>query len=180
MDNGADNYRRYLDGDDGAFTAIVEEYRDGLIFFINRFVQDPATAEDIAIDVFAELIVHPRRYDFRASLKTYLYTMGRSRALNHLKHRRRFPEVELSESDAVSEEPESALLTDERRRVVSDAMDRLTPDKRTVLHLIYFEDMSYEQAAQVMKKSVKQIDNLLYRAKSELRTIIGKDGIELL
>lgn len=180
MDNGSDNYRRYLGGDENAFTAIVEEYRDGLIFFINRFLQDPATAEDIAIDVFAELIVHPRRYDFRASLKTYLYTMGRSRALNHLKHRRRFPEVELSESIAVSQEPDSVLLTDERQRVISTAMDQLSPDKRTVLHLIYFEDMSYEQAARVMKKNIKQIDNLLYRAKSELRSIIGKDGVELL
>ncbi|MBR2220459.1 MAG: hypothetical protein IJ974_05730, partial [Phascolarctobacterium sp.] len=40
--------------------------------------------------------------------------------------------------------------------------------------LIYFEEMTYEEAAKVMKKNRKQVDNLLYRAKKELRIILGK------
>ena len=40
--------------------------------------------------------------------------------------------------------------------------------------------MSYEEAGKVMKKTRKQVDNLLYRAKSELRTILGEDGEDLL
>ena len=46
--------------------------------------------------------------------------------------------------------------------------------------MVYFEDMSYEETARVMKKSRKQVDNLLYRAKKELRIILGKDGEQLL
>ena len=49
-----------------------------------------------------------------------------------------------------------------------------------VIHLIYFEDLSYDEAGKVMKKSRKQVDNLLYRAKKELRIILGKDGELLL
>jgi RNA polymerase sigma-70 factor (ECF subfamily) len=45
-----------------------------------------------------------------------------------------------------------------------------------VVHLIYFENMTYEEAAGVMKKNRKQVDNLLYRAKKELRIILGKGG----
>ena len=41
--------------------------------------------------------------------------------------------------------------------------------------MVYLEEMSYAQAARVMKKSQKQIDNLLYRAKKELRRILGED-----
>ena len=41
-------------------------------------------------------------------------------------------------------------------------------------------EMTYDEAAKVMKKTKKQVDNLLYRAKKELRTILGKDGEKLL
>ena len=48
------------------------------------------------------------------------------------------------------------------------------------MHLVYLEDMTYEEAARVMKKTKKQVDNLLFRAKKELRVILGKDGAQLL
>ena len=46
---------------------------------------------------------------------------------------------------------------------------------RAAVHLVYLEEMSYAQAARVMQKSQKQIDNLLYRAKKGLRRILGED-----
>ena len=52
----------------------------------------------------------------------------------------------------------------------------LPEDMRTAVYLVYFEDMTYREAAKVMKKNRKQIDNLLYRAKKELRNILEKDG----
>ena len=87
MDNGASSYRRFLDGDESAFREIMEEYHHGLVFFIHGYVQDIHTAEDIAIDVFSDLIVHKHRYNFKIALKSYLYMLGRSRALDHIKHR---------------------------------------------------------------------------------------------
>jgi len=51
---------------------------------------------------------------------------------------------------------------------------------RVAVHLIYFEEMTYEEAAQVMRKNRKQVDNLLYRAKKALRIILGEDGELLL
>lgn len=57
---------------------------------------------------------------------------------------------------------------------------KLSEDMRVVIHLIYFEEMTYDEAAKVMKKNRKQVDNLLYRAKKELRIILGEDGELLL
>ena len=68
MDNGASSYRRFLDGDESAFDEIMKELFDNLVFFINRYVNDIHTAEDIAIDAFADLIVHRRRYNFKVTL----------------------------------------------------------------------------------------------------------------
>ena len=87
MNNGESSYRRYLDGDKGAFEELVRLYLDSLVFFIDRYVQDVYAAEDIAMDAFTHLIVYPKRYNFKVSLKTYLFMIGRSRALDFCKHR---------------------------------------------------------------------------------------------
>lgn len=183
MDNGASSYRRFLDGDESAFDEIMKELFDNLVFFIDRYVHDIHAAEDIAIDAFSDLVVNKHRYNFKVTLKTYLFMLGRSRALNYIKHRKVISFVELTEADNISDEQETLediILADERKRVVNNALNSLPDDMRVVVHLIYFEDLSYDEAAKVMKKNRKQVDNLLYRAKKELRIILGKDGELLL
>jgi len=183
MDNGASSYRRFLDGEESAFDEIMKAYFDNLVFFIDRFVHDIHAAEDIAIDAFSDLVVNKHRYNFKVTLKTYLFMLGRSRALNYIKHRKVIDFVELSEADHTPSEQETleqTVLADERKRVVNNALNALPDDMRVVIHLIYFEELTYDEAAKVMKKNRKQVDNLLYRAKKELRIILGKDGELLL
>ncbi len=182
MDNGASSYRRFLDGDESAFDGIMQELFHSLVFFINRYVQELSAAEDLAMDVFADLIVHKHRYNFRVSLKTYLFMLGRSRALDYIKHKKVLEFVELSAANMADdgESLEEKLLSDQRKRAVNDAITQLPEEMQIAVHMVYFEDMSYEDTAKVMKKSRKQVDNLLYRAKKELRIILGKDGEQLL
>lgn len=179
MDNGESSYRRFLLGDEAALDEILERYRLHLIFFIDRIVHDPDTAEDIAIDVFVYLLTHPRRYHFKVPLKTYLFMLGRSRALDYLR-RRKF----LSPDPIPADQPdpwdlETQLLTDERNKALHAALKTLPADMQQALHLVYFEELSYEQTAAVMKKNKKQVDNLLYRGKERLRAILRKEGMEL-
>ena len=183
MDNGASSYRRFLNGDESAFDEIMKELFDNLVFFVDRYVHDIHAAEDIAIDAFSDLVVNKHRYNFKVTLKTYLFMLGRSRALNYIKHRKVINFVELTEADNISAEQETLeeiILSDERKRIVNNALNSLTDDMRVVVHLIYFEDLSYDESAKVMEKNRKQVDNLLYRAKKELRIILGKDGELLL
>ena len=183
MDNGASSYRRYLNGDESAFAEIVKEYFDNLVFFVDRYVQDYGAAEDIALDAFTQLVVHKHRYNFSVSLKTYLFMLGRSRALDYIKHRNKYQITELTEAMGIpSDEPalEDMLLTDLRKRAVNAALSQLSEEQQLVVHLIYFEALSCQETAKVLKKNTKQIYNLLYRAKSALRTILGEEGELLL
>ena len=183
MDNGASSYRRFLDGDESAFDEIMKALFQNLVFFINRYVHDIHAAEDIAIDVFSDLVVNKNRYNFKVTLKTYIFMLGRSRALNYIKHRKVIDFVELTEADNISAEQlslEEIILGNERKRIINAALVSLPNDMRVVIHLIYFEDLSYDETAKIMKKNRKQIDNLLYRAKGKLRIILGKDGELLL
>ena len=183
MDNGASSYRRFLDGDESAFDEIVNELFRKLVFFVNGYVHDIHTAEDIAIDVFSDLIANRRKYNFKVTLKTYLFMLGRSRALDYIRHCKVINFVELSQVEELPSDGrslEEIVLADERKRIVNSAVSKLNKEMREVVHLIYFEDMTYEQTAKIMKKSRKQVDNLLYRAKKELRIILGEDGEQLL
>lgn len=181
MDTGASSYRRYLEGDEHAFEEIVTALFDKLVFFLYRYVHDMQIAEDIAIDTFTDLVVHKHRYDFRVSLKTYLFMIGRSRALTYLKRQKRrqttvMEELPVSLSDTDFEE---RLLREEQKQILNAALDALSDDMRVAIHLVYFEDLSYDDTARVMKKSKKQVDNLLYRAKKELRHILEKEVVML-
>ena len=61
---------------------------------------------------------------------------------------------------------------------IHKALGRLNPTYAQVLYLIYFEGFSNNEAAKVMHKSKRQIEQLIYRAKASLRTELEKDGIE--
>lgn len=176
MDHGESSYRRFLEGDKDAFDAVLALYFDSLTFFIYRFVRDVHAAEDLAIDSLLELIVHPRRYNFKTPLKTYLFTIGHNKAVNHVKRMSRVELRDLTDADfADAVSLEEAVLRGEEERELNLALEKLPCDMRTAVHLVYFESLTYEETAKVMKKSRKQVDNLLYRAKAILRDALSEN-----
>lgn len=183
MDKGADSYRRFLDCEESAFDELIENYYEMLARFINGYVKDYAVAEDIAVDVYTYIIIHKHKYNFKTSFKTYLFMIGRSRALDYLKRSKKLKTVDFSDiENEISESavPEDIVFADERREIVSNYLNKLPTDMREVLRLVYFEGLSYEETAAIMKKSRKQVDNLLYRSKEKLRSAMGKEGELLL
>ncbi len=171
MDNGESSYRRFLDGDESAFREILDLYSENLIFFINRYVNNISVAQELSEDVFVEILLHKKRYNFKTSLKTYLFTIGRNKAVSYVRRCARRPEYayEYIENESDRKSIEDEFIRKEQERELHEALERLNSDYKTVLHLIYFEDMSAAEAAAVMKKNKKQIENLLYRAKQALR-----------
>ncbi len=183
LDHAAALYRRFLDGDNEAFSQIMMEYRPPLIFFIHRYIKDLDMAEDIAIDVFCQVLLHPKRYHFKTSLKTYLFMIAKSRAIDYLRkqNRFRFVDMESVEGELVeSKSLEEIVLENQIKKEVHKALFQLPEEMRVAVHLIYFEDLSYKDAAAIMKKTTKQIDNLLFRAKKLLKEILGEEGKKLL
>ena len=178
MDNGESSYRRFLDGDESAFGELLDMYSEKLIFFINRYVHNISVAQELSEDVFVELLIHKRRYNFKTSLKTYVFTIAHNKAVDYIRKCARHPECAYeyieNECDRISIEDD--FLRKERARELHKAIDSLNDDYKTVLHLIYFENMSHEQAGAVMKKNKKQIENLIYRAKQSLRKELKKEA----
>lgn len=179
MDRGDGLYRRYLSGDDSAMEELIEEYRDGLMLFVNGYVKDICAAEEVAEDVFFRLAVKKPRYRPKASFRTWLYAVGRNEALSHLRRNGRRRTVELETADQLLSDGDSlvrGVLRSEQAVTVHRAMARLKAEYSAVLYLTFFEGLSPEDTAAVMKKSRKQTANLLYRAKGSLRSALEKEG----
>lgn len=105
--------------------------------------------------------------------------LGRSRALDYNKHRKIISVTALCEAEELPSDEktlEEMVLDDERKRALSAAVAKLPEAMRVAIHLIYFEEMSYHEAAKIMKKNRKQVDNLIYRAKKELRILLREAG----
>ena len=181
MDNGASSYRRFIDGDKSAFEEIVDLYREPLIFFIYRYTGDLETAEDLAEDVFVELIIHPDRYRFRSSLRTYIFTIGRNKAVDYIRKHSRLTLVgeESLEELTDLESLEDHVVRSEEMRQLSRALGQVSEDYRMALHLVYLADLSYDEAGAVMKKSRKQVENLVYRGKNAVRAVLEKEGFNV-
>lgn len=178
MDNGAENYRRFLDGDDAGFAEIVKEYKDCLTLYLNGYVGNIYIAEELMEETFFKIITRKPRFAYKSSFKTWLYSIGRNIAIDYM---RRNKNVSLSDEEYQSiliEEAtvEKAYIIKEQKIAVHKALKTLKPEYHQVLFLIYFEDFTNKQAAIVMKKSKRQIENLIYRAKAALKHKLEKEG----
>ena len=171
-------YRRYLDGEQKAADLLVEKYGDALTLYINSYLKDINEAEDLMIEAFSQIFAKERPITGEGEFKAYLYKTARNLALSFSKKHRlgflRFDELDF--------EPQSDMLADtelyrsERSRQLYDALEKLKAEYREALYLVYFEDMSYRDAATVMNKSEGQITKLIYRGKQSLKAILEQEG----
>lgn len=181
MDTCVELYERFLCGDNDSFKEIVEMYGPNLIFFINGYVNNLSVAEDLMEDTFCDLIFYKKRYTKSSSFKTYLFSIARNKSIDYIRKINRHRSVPYEEVEAVCARDnslEEKVVRDENVRFLYKALEQLTDDYRSVLYLFYFESMSYDEIGRALKKSNKQIKNMMYRAKKSLKAILEMEGFK--
>lgn len=180
MNNGAECYSRYLSGDKKAIEEIIRDYKDGLILYIFSIVGDMHKAEELAIDTFIILFSKQPVFKGEGSFKTWLYSIGRHLALNHRRRIKRVCEIPIDEASDISGEEsiEQNYIVNEERIRLRRSINRLKPEYSQVLYLIYFEGFDHDETAKIMRKSKKQIIDLLYNAKGALKKQLQKEGYD--
>ena len=181
MDNGASSYRRILDGDDNGITEIVEFYKDGLILYLNGYVNNIFVAEELTEDTFFRLIIKKPKYSGKSTFKSWLYAIGRNVAVDYIRHNSKILNVSIDdvENYLIEEQNlEQSYIKEENMLIVNKAINELIPEYRNVLWLTYFEEFSNKETAIILKKTERQIKNLLYRARKALKSKLEKEGFE--
>ena len=179
MDNGASSYRRFLDGDDKGLAEIVRDYRDGLILYLNGVVNNICVAEELMEETFFKIITKRPRFNAKYSFKTWLYTIGRNVAIDYLRHNAKQLDTSFDDLENYIQNEfdlEKLYIIEERKIAVHRALKKLNAEYRQVLWLLYFDGMTNSDAAIVMKKNARQMKNLVYRAKSALKSELDKEG----
>lgn len=181
MDKGAENYNRFLAGDEQGLYEIIREYKDGLILYINSIVANLHTAEEVAEDTFVKICLKRPRYIPGGSFKAWLYTIGKRLALDRLRQEKRERTVPIELCPEQADERAEIYrnyLHKEQNRVLLRCMQQLIPAYRQVLWLTYFEGFNHRQTAAIMGKTVHSIDTLVYRARNALKRNLIKEGFE--
>lgn len=160
--------------------ALIERHGDNLTFYINGYINDLKQSEDFMIEAFSRLLVKQPLFETKG-FKTYLYKIGRNLALSYIKKRTRlqpcFYLEELEYEPGHLDSTEEVMINDELNQIIGKSLGQINPEYREAIYLVYYEGMSYLEAAEVMKKNEKQLANLIYRGKQALKSIFEKEGI---
>ncbi len=179
MDNGASSYRRFLNGDDKALGEIVRDHADGLTLYLNGIVGNISVAEELMEETFFRLITKNPKFHPKYSFKAFLYTIGRNVAIDHLRRSAKISDTSFEDLENYIQDEydlEKLYIIEQRKITVHRALKKLNTDYRQVLWLLYFDGLTNAEAAAVMKKNARQMKNLVYRAKSALRSELDKEG----
>lgn len=179
MDNGAVCYRRFLDGDDGAFVELIRDYKDGLILYLCGITGNVHLAEDLTEDTFVKIITRKPKFSEKSTFKTWLYAIARNVAFDYLRKNKGTRQVSIEELHALQSDEDSlerAYIKEEERIELHKAMEALIPDYRQVLWLTYFEEFSAKEVSCIMQKSVHSVETLLYRARRSLKAELEREG----
>jgi RNA polymerase sigma-70 factor (ECF subfamily) len=170
-------------GDTSAFEQVIERHQALVAGTAARMLGSNSDVEDIAQQVFIRVWKSARRYVPRAKFTTWLLKITRNLVFNELRRAKRRAQVplqpdpgaeEIPLKDETNPAPDASLLEDELQRAIEEAIMQLPESQRMALVLRRYEQLSYEEIAEVLDLSVPAVKSVLFRARTELRSRLNK------
>ncbi len=163
-------------GQDTAMNGLMRRWKDRLIGFLLRMVNDHSTACDLAQETFVRIYRHRSSYNPHQSFSTWIFTIAANLARNHHRWSKRHPEALTDPSDLSDNsqadpaaDPHQRAAAKEKLAAVQQAIAQLPSDQREVLVLSVYEQLSHDEIATVTNSSTKAVELRLYRARKTLR-----------
>jgi RNA polymerase sigma-70 factor (ECF subfamily) len=177
---------RAAEGDQYAFQILVNRHQTSVLNLAYRFLGDHQKSEDLAQETFLQVWRAAKSFKGKSKFTTWLYRICVNLCLNEIKAARRKnwlrffrnlsdtrgPQYESLLDDALN--AENLLLARERSRQISIALQSLPENQRIALILKRYEDLSYEEMANVLGCSIPAVESLLVRAKRTLQKKLKK------
>jgi RNA polymerase sigma-70 factor (ECF subfamily) len=135
--------------------------------------RDAVQAEDVLQQAYFKVLEGKARFGGTSSLKTWFFGVIRITALEHRRWRWFAPE---KDSPASTPQPDSLSARKQTAEEVSRALARLSDRQREVLHLVFYEELTIEEAAAIMGISLGSARQHYDRGKKNLRQMLGKEG----
>jgi len=182
----ADDHRliaECLQGRTAAFGELVRRYQDRLYNSVLRLVDNPEDARDVVQEAFLNAYQSLDGFKGDALFFTWLYRIAFNASVSLKRKQRTVLRIEAGRADGGREpldasetsRPGRALEQAEEERRIQNALNRLSPEHRTVLVLKDIEGQKYEQMAEILQVPLGTIRSRLHRARLELRELLQQD-----
>ena len=177
--------KKFQEGDVGAYNQIVFRFKDRLLNFIYRFVNDLDLAEDLVQDTLLKLYTHKDSYQEIAKFSTWLYTIAANLARTELrkkKRRKTFSVTELSREDrefiiASSDlDPSEDLSSQNFEKSVQQALAELPDDFKTIIILRDIQELSYDEISKIVDVPLGTVKSRINRGRVKLQQLLKKKG----
>lgn len=171
-------------GDTKAFEQLLDKYKSSLLNIIYRYIGNKVEAEDLAQEVFLKIYNSRRTYKPAAKFSTWLFRIATNLCLNQIRDTKKYTSGTISIDERLNTEdgqepqqiadnrqvtPRQHLLEQELEEIVRQAIQTLPPNQRLAVILRRYQDLSYEEIAKTLNRSVLSVKALLFRAKETLR-----------
>jgi RNA polymerase sigma-70 factor, ECF subfamily len=168
-------------GDEESFRLIVDRYQRFILNTCNKFVYDKETAEDLTQEVFIEIYKSINLFRMDSKLSTWIYRIAITKSLDLLKSRKRkkrsavlkslFGDDNMEEKISAPEElnPQRELENQERFKILLLALNKLPENQRVAFTLSKYDELSYQEIADILGTSISAVESLIHRAKINLK-----------
>lgn len=179
---------RVRDGDSAAFEMLVRRHQHSVYGTACRMLGDATEAEDITQLTFLRIHRAAPKYRPAARFTTWMFAILRNLVFNEARRRKRHrghvpldAPVEFADDTATRDLPNPAQATPDAEALqieletqIQRALESLPHQQRLAMVLLRYEDMSYEQIAEVLGTSVPAVKSLIFRAREMLRGRLKK------
>jgi RNA polymerase sigma-70 factor (ECF subfamily) len=168
-------------GDRAEFARLVEQYDAYIYRLALRILGNPQDAEDVLQETFIKAFKHLSSFDGRSSLSTWLYRIATNEALMLLR-KEKGGTISLDDPDPNGEDeqepiqivdwcclPEEILMNSETKKMLDQAIARLSPALRVVVVLRDLQGLSTRETSQILRISEEAVKTRLSRARLQLR-----------
>lgn len=171
---------RALAGDSNAYGDLVGRYQDRLRASLMRLTGSAEEAEDVAQEAFVQAYLKLSTFQRTSRFYTWIYRIAFNQAIS--KNRKKRPRLSLTavqdaggpEPVAASDCPTATTFEDERARLLHEAIAELEEDHRQVIVLREFEEMDYQQIAELIGAPIGTVRSRLFRARAQLRETLDQ------
>ena len=168
-------------GDTHAFASIVQAYQKPVYNLCYRTLGDPDEAEDATQEAFLRAYTNFSRYDPERRFLTWILSIASNHCIDRLLLRRQNwvsidDEMVGEQLVAPSESPYRSAERREQAEAIQGLLNRLAPDYRIPLVLLYWYDLSYEEIAATMNLSVAAVKSRLHRGRKQMADLMQAES----
>lgn len=169
---------RFQEGDEQAYVELVNRFRNRLMSFIYRYVNDMEQAEDIVQDALIKLYTHKHYYKNIAKFSTWIYTIAANLAKTELRKKKTRkvtylsqmgPEERDYELPAVEPDTDELAQSEYIEKKIQAAIQKLPLHFRTVTILRDIQELSYEEISKIVDVPLGTVKSRINRARIQLQ-----------